>query len=333
MIFSKLTVAALLVLAISPLISVISTNRVQAQSADRTQSQSSATRTTGGITISPAINNVDIKAGQESADFKFSVTNNTSETQRFQLSLVDFGSLDDSGGILFAGEGSQKLDSRYGLAKWADLEEETIDVAAGNKGVVTITIKNSEDLKPGGHYGAVMVRPISSGDKEKVQVNQVSTALMFVRKQGGEQYKLGLKEYEIKTGIFNMPGDARLKFRNDGTVHVVPRGTVTVRDPQGKLVAQGAINTGSGAILPGTERQMDVELQKVGSSKVPGNYTVEVSHRYDDQESMTIDRASFLYVHGWYVAGLAVFVVPAAALIVHPRSRQAFTKNNRISDK
>lgn len=277
----------------------------------------------GGITISPALHDITLQPGQERAVFELSITNSSNQAQEFELSLANFGDLNQTGGLLFAGEGSKALKGRYGLKEWASLGQSAVTAAPNSTVKVPVEIRNDEALKPGGHYGAVLVSPVSDGDSKQVRINQVATALLFVKKLGGEVYKLNLKEYRLETSLFKAPGSATVEFQNNGNVHLTPRGTITIKDPSGKVVRQGIINQESTIVLPESQRRLDVPLQSAGRSLLPGVHTVAVSYRYDERAEFTTEESKFLHVNGLTAISIIIVLMLLLILLFVLRQRRS----------
>lgn len=253
----------------------------------------------GGVTISPAFQQVTLDPGQAAKTFDFKITNNTNEPYEFALSVVDFGSLDDTGGVLFVGNAQKSLNVRYALSPWVTLEKDRVVVEPKSTENVPVSIDNRESLSPGGHYGAVLVSPTEAtakGDR-KVQIDQVLTSLLFVKKVGGEIYGLKLRDFDVNTQVFGLPDMLDLRFQNSGNVHLIPRGLVTLSDPTGRIVKRGIINADSGIVLPESFRQVRTPLDNLGSSLMPGRYKLTVVYRYDDRtETQTIVK-TFYYIN------------------------------------
>jgi hypothetical protein len=296
-----IALVALLTVAVSP---------VSAATAPAAAGSSAAKRRLSGITISPAFQQVVVGKNDQEKSFTFSVTNNTGEPYEFSLSAVDFGSLDESGGVLFLGQSDKALNYRYGLSQWVTLQQDRVVVEPKATAKVPITIVNKESLAPGGHYGAILVTPTSSGERPtKVQVNQVLSSLLFVTKQGGETYRLGLQSFELHSHVFSPPSSVDLRFQNAGNVHVIPRGVITVTDPKGRVVKRGLVNENSAIILPETFRRLTARLDKEQTAWVPGRYHVSLTYRFDGKETFETREMTFVYINGWYVvAGIVLLV-------------------------
>ncbi|HSH18368.1 MAG TPA: hypothetical protein VK978_03215 [Candidatus Saccharimonadales bacterium] len=277
-----------------------------------------------GVTIAPAFQEIVITPDDPSKRFDFAITNNTAEPLEFSLSVVDFGSLDESGGVLYIGDAKKQLEYRYGLTGWVTLAKDRVVVEPKSTEKVPVTIFNRESLTPGGHYGAILVSPAETGERPtKVQINQVLSSLLFVKKQGGEVYRLGLQSHDMPANIFKVPESVGLRFQNAGNVHVVPRGTVTITDPAGRVVRRGFINQGSTLALPESFRQLPAHLETVRAAWLPGRYGMEIAYRFDGKESVEITRVSFVYINIWLAALTLAILVLSILMLVNARIRRA----------
>ncbi|HSH56006.1 MAG TPA: hypothetical protein VK983_04235, partial [Candidatus Limnocylindrales bacterium] len=196
---------------------------------------------------------------------------------------------------------------------------------------VPVTILNRESLAPGGHYGAVLVTPTDvGGDSTKVQINQVASALLFVKKQGGELYNLSLSSAKLSRSLLQIPSKVDLRFQNAGNVHVTPRGTITITDPRGRQVQKGYINAESALVLPESFRQLSVPLMKLDRTWIPGRYTATVAYRFDGQDQVRETKMSFVYVNLGVV--LSVLLVGAGLLLVfgNPRLRSRAKQSTKL---
>jgi hypothetical protein len=222
----------------------------------------------------------------------------TKYSANFTLSVVDFGGLDESGGVAFLGP-EKSLENKYSLASWVNLEKDSIELSSGESQKVKISIKDKESLSPGGHYAAIMAKMNTSQESQDGSISQVAldpsfSSLLFVRKVGGEIYNLTLNAIDFKKELFHFAPTAKLRFQNTGNVHVVPRGLVKIMDPLGRVVMSGVINEESGLVLPETFRIIPITLKQQAAMFIPGKYTLSVEYRYEGNdtfvtESQTID--------------------------------------------
>lgn len=266
----------------------------------------------GGLTVSPMFEEVNLAQSDKQKDFTIALTNHNDTLMTLRLSLLDFGSLDESGGVAFVGAGNN-LEKKYALASWMRPEKDVVTIHPGETQNVKITIENREDLGPGGHYGAITLR--AGGETEdinvtnEVAINQLFTVLVFVKKLGGEIYHLDLKDVEAPHNIVTTPDTVYVRFQNSGNVHVVPRGIVTVSDSLGRVVAKGIINEESGLILPETQRLYPVHLRSLLLSFVPGRYTLAVEWRYDGNDDFSVQTIPFDFLPLLDIIGFLLMIV------------------------
>lgn len=241
----------------------------------------------GNFSVSPLF--TDILLGtEEEQSFFLEVGNTTPEPMVFRLSFVDFGSLNESGGIAFLGKGAS-FQERYGLASWISAEKDVVTVFPQEKERINLTIMNKESLSPGGHYGAVIFRAAKEGENftdanPNVSISPNFTALVFVRKVGGEILDFQYKESIVRSDIFGIPDKISLRFQNKGNTHVTPRGRIEVRDMLGNIVRKGILNEESGRILPESYRLYPISFIPLSKAILPGYYRVSGDYRFDGQE-------------------------------------------------
>lgn len=254
-----------------------------------------------GFSLDPSFQEVNINPEQKESQFFLTVENATENTEIFRISVLDFGSLDELGGIAFLG--ASDLERKYGLASWISLEKDVIVIDPSEKQQVRVTIENKESLSPGGHYAALFLKMESkerlAGSKEKplaVAFNPSLASLIFARKLGGEIYGMEFKSREWKNNLWKNPTNIKIRFQNTGNMHVVPRGIIRISDPLGREVMRGIINQESAIILPETFRFFSVSLKNMVPTIFPGNYTISVEYRYDGKDDFSIDSSKFIFI-------------------------------------
>ncbi len=270
-----------------------------------------AQNTAGGITISPFLERVTIQPEDTTKTFEVTLTNDTKSLQELRLSVRDFGSLNETGGVLLAG--NSNYTKKYGLTSWMKLGADTVILQPKESRKVQVTIENRTSLQPGGHYAAVVasVKALDAISGNEVAINQQLMSLVLVNKTGGEQYALKLTDIDQNGNWLRLPTVIKLRFQNPGNVHVVPRGTVVLRSPSGAILAKGVVNTESAFVLPESFREIYVPLTKVGNDfPLPGLYNVEVDYRYDgiDKTAHKSQVVRFIHLKLW-VGLLIIFVI------------------------
>ena len=252
-----------------------------------------------GITVSPPFSEIVLNNTDSTGNFDIKVTNSTQTDVNFKLKVVDFGSLDEAGGVAFMGLSKNDVEQKYSLASWISLEKDWITIASGKTQEVKGKILNRESLSSGGHYGAIIFR---SDDQEKnsddrVQLDQTFASLLYVQKTGGEKYDLKINRWEWKNDWWGMPNQVSVRYQNSGNIHTVPRGKVVILGGENE-VAKGIINGDSSLVLPESFRIFKMPILLESKFIWPGKYRIEVQSRYDGKDSFEVKKTSFFYF-GW----------------------------------
>lgn len=262
-----------------------------ASSIDLKQNQS-------GIQMSPFLENINLDPSKSSISFNINYSNSTNKIQELDLTTEDFGSLNNTGGILL--EGSNPYTEKYGLTAWMSLSSNTVTLNPNSSASVQVTIKNESSLSPGGHYGAVIAKVNNfnnSSNGNIVTINQQLVNLVLIDKTGGDHFNLKLTDIKNNGNWLVLPSSVVLTFQNPGNVQVVPRGLVRLLSPTGKTLAQGIINPQSSFILPESYQDFIVNLNAVSKDYAyPGIYSLSVDFRYDGLSSYYNQKLEIKYV-------------------------------------
>ena len=267
-----------------------------------------------GVTITPAIENLAIQKGQTMASFTIMVTNNTKSPVSLHTSSLDFKSLNDSGGVAFITNGADQLGHKYGLASWLGIDQAIVYLQPDQTKPVHISVENRSDLSPGGHYAAVLFKAAdqSKGGQTRVDINQVVSGLVFVRKVDGERYGLSLVKPSLPLSLWQLPTNLDLFFKNTGNVQTSPHGLVVIKSPLSHEVSRGLINTDSSLVLPESTRLTRTALFRTGHAWLPGWYHVHITYRYDNSTTTETYNDKLLYLN---LPGIAMILIGLAGLI------------------
>ncbi len=257
------------------------------------------------LTISPMFQEIEIHDETEVVA-EVLVSNTTPVETPFRIEVYDFGSLDQSGGVAFLGA-SQDLGAAYALAPWVKVDQDRIALAPHEQKVIKVTILNSQDLAPGGHYGALVFRSTNDAalPENGIAIQQMLASLLFVNKLGGSKPAITLEQVKGEQQWFSPP-KLTLDFRNSGNVHITPRGYVELLDPFERVKAKGIINEASAIILPDAGRLMPVVFKPQGLLWFPSWYTMKVAYRFDGDENFQfLEQKIFIFpIHSlWFIGG------------------------------
>lgn len=275
------------------------------------------------IVVTPAFQELVLDAHQSILG-EIEIQNQTTTSQEFTVRSVSFDALDTSGGVAFLG--TDINDESLPAAPFVFFENKTLSVPAGATAKFSFEVRDLPTLSPGGHYAALIFQSLPVTDQDsakKIAVRQIFSTLIFLEKKGGAIKDLQLRNPFDKYFVWALPKTLELHFANKGNTHVVPRGTVVLRDFLVRTHACGSINESSSILLPGQERVLPVSLKC--KPVLPGLYTLLVSHRYDGKEEVTTIAENFVFIPYQFIfAGGGALVL---LLLLKKRGLHRRTKN------
>lgn len=244
-----------------------------------------AATSSGGLSIGPFIQEVDLAKGQKSASFEITLGNNSDYTLPMVGSIVDFGAADDHGGVDFLST-SDKLQHKYGLASWMSLDKTSLVLQPHSAQQIKVTIDNRDSLGPGGHYGAVIFQLdpslMSTADQSKVNFVKAVSTLVLAKKLDGAKESVNYSSMTWNGAPFALPTSANIKFYNNGNVHSEPVGDLKITDTLGHVVSDDPVNQAHAIVLPGTQRIYPTSISNAPIQWIPGWATITLRYRPDD---------------------------------------------------
>lgn len=221
-----------------------------------------AQTTSNLLQVAPAFQEVIIDDTQASVSATLQLSNTSSVDQTFQFYPLEIKQFDAEGRVVLADKPLSNND--YSLASFVVFEQTEWLVPTGQTVVIPFTVTNAPRLSPGGHYAALVAR-LKSNSPERQQVLPAISSFVLIRKVGGELYHLSLSSVSLAEQLvrWSLPKQVPLTFSNQGNIHVVPRGTVTLTDLFGRVVYEGAINVESLFVFPGSQRTLTASLKPV----------------------------------------------------------------------
>jgi hypothetical protein len=127
-----------------------------------------------------------------------------------------------------------------------------------------------------------------------------------LRVAGTAKEKLTLESMSVPGFVDSPPILLEARFKNEGTVHEAPAGSIEVRDMFGWLVATGTLPVRN--VLPGDVRKMEAS---VGGGWWLGRYTVLLKATYGDAgTALTAEKVIWVLpwrTQGWkFLVGVSV---------------------------
>lgn len=271
----------------------------------------------GTLTIEPATVEVTLSEASSEAQMSFTLTNKSDQPVTLAIFPLDFRQQDEFGRIaLLDDPGSYS----YSLSSFLSFETNFVELGPGDSQVIKATAANRIDLTPGGHYAAVVARLVQ--DNSKTSVAPAVSAMILLRKTGGEQFNLSLKDVEWPKNVFSLTYDRsiRLLFQNEGNIHLVPYGRVEIKDMFGRMLYKGVINSPSSKVFPGSRRYVSVDLKKMAQSYPISFNTFSLRGNDSLKETTFQYETSFIYINPVL---LGVIILAPIAVVLMRRRRNS----------
>lgn len=257
----------------------------------------------GALELSPAFLDVVLKTPNEEKKITLDFANQSDKPISLEIFPIDFKQKDEFGTLSFLGQEAGSFS--YSLSSFLSFESNRLDLDAHEKKKFSLSVKNRQDLSPGGHYAAVIARlvtPVKSKEGHEIIAPSISS-LILLRKEGGERFNLSLTnvDWPTRSVEFTYPNALNLMFQNEGNVHVIPYGTAEVRDPFNRVLYKGYVNTSSLRILPESRRRIVVDLVQVQSGLPLSLNTMRIHGEDSLGKTAYNSTTSFIYLNPYFL--------------------------------
>jgi hypothetical protein len=278
-----------------------------------------------GLSVSPPLISASANPGQSEV-LQIRIQNITSQPLILTSTSVDFGAKGEDGTpqLLF----NETTSTRYSLKYWiAPIENPTIQPQAAI--TVPVTINVPANAEPGGHYGIIQFtgKPPTVTGGSGVAISASIGVLVLFTVNGNITHHLTALPLIVsqngKPGKFYQYGPlgVSLLIRNDGAVHEVPTGNLTVSNLFGGKPIVLPVNPLKGNILPGTIRKFN---QKIVKKSLFGYFTIKGNLTYDTNKILVVPATSF-----WVIPYKLVIIVLLIVIAVFLILRYGLRRYNR----
>lgn len=289
-------------------VSILAARTVFAQ--DTTQ----ATTENIGIQISAPVYNFGIDPG-DSAQEIVKVRNVSTTSQTFYPEVFDFRPIGETGAPEFLINKNED-NYTYSLTSWISISKEAITLKPNESAALNFTINVPKDAEPGGRYAGILfgtVPPKIEGTA--IAVSNKVGSLILVRVNGDAKESAFIKEFSANGSFFETPPvDFIARIENTGTIHVRPKGIITIKDTFGRKIDTLNVNDKDGAVLPESIRKFDKgnsDLTWNPGGFTIGKYTATLLLNYGDPSKQLTQTVSF-----WVIPWKILIVVGVGALIL-----------------
>lgn len=256
----------------------------------------------GGISVSPATIQLEVSDNEPQQLTQVMVTNSYS----LKVDMTaQFKGIDEIAGVL-----APTGDIEPSLGQTLSLSQTDFSIEAKQSLLITLKVKNSQKLSPGGHYATLVLSQKLPANKTYSVKPAISISL-FIIKSEGEKLSVKLAVPNVKRSFFQLPKTVELVFTNDGNTHIVPRASVQVQSADGKTTYRQAVaNVASHIVLPGKIYKETVPLKQAHSLWFPKKLSLITAYRGDGLMAPVLYKKSFWYIpQSWLVAVPIILVL------------------------
>jgi len=209
----------------------------------------------------------------------------------------------------------------YSLARWIRTDPEEFELKPGEERQVKFTLTIPNNAEPGGHYGTVLAatRAIMGSGSTGAAVVQRIGALVLLIVPGEMEESLIVKDFSAPNFSEYGPIKFSIKFENTGTVHLKPKGLITISNLLGRKSAE--IPFPEKNVLPKGIRKIDVSWDK--KLLWPGRYTASITGNYGLGNAQISPMIITFWVFPWKIC-LAAFLVLILLFLIRKRFVAAF---------
>lgn len=218
-------------------------------------------------------------------------------------------------------------DDHFGLVDWLQLPFDRITVEARTKVDVPLTIAIPSDIASGGYYGSVIFSPAPHEivATNGATINAKTAVLLLLTVSGENNEKLALLDFtsgQSNTWQTLPSGEFAFRLQNQGNIHVLPEGTISVKDILGRLISVANANPASGRVLPGSTRTYQGDfgpqnnrgfvetLKSQWQNFALGPVTVSLDLSYGDQpQALHSDFSMWVFPWQLLVSVIAVLII------------------------
>ncbi|MBZ9569793.1 hypothetical protein KJA16_02625 [Patescibacteria group bacterium] len=258
-----------------------------------------------GISISPLTFELTANPGDTISN-TLKVYNPTEGIIAIKMEVEDFRPVGEIGQVMVTPE----EEITYSLKRWVKTEPTEFTLEPREQKFVDFIINIPENAEPGGKYGSVLASTAGVIGEEitGVAVGQKIGALLLLTVSGEVIEDLITKEFIAPSFLEYGPVPFTIRFENTGTVHVRPRGFVTITNWWGKKAAD--VEFPQLNVIPGAIRKIETSWQ---NKWLFGKYTATLVGSYGTSNLPFNPPVLTFWVFPWKVA---LVVLLALVLII-----------------
>lgn len=221
------------------------------------------------------------------------------------IEVEDFITTGESGKVLV----QEAENETYSLAKWIKVYPEDLILESKEMRNISFEITVPLNGEAGGHYGSILAS-MEGGGLESITGSAVATkiaSLILLNVSGEVVEDLEILDFSAPEFQEYGPVPFEIRFENKGTVHVKPRGFITITDVFGNKVKD--LEFPFKNVLPGSIRRINAEWD---GGFLMGKYTAMLVGSYGNSNEPLEPSVIIFWVLPWKL----MLVVSVILLII-----------------
>jgi hypothetical protein len=247
----------------------------------------------------------------------FEIKNGSNFPLPIKSYIRTFDASDEVGGVAISEEADAR---RFSPVSWSQIVEPDFVLQPQSTRQVTVNFSPPVDLPPGGYYAILFAEPLlpeSFLNSSSLQIGGRLGSLLFLVGPGDIVEKGNIVSFELPKFIWRSPVETKIRFQNQGNVHLRPSGKLQITNLLSKK--QSVIDVPEFTVLPGKIRQQIVNLGKL---KWPGIYSAKLQLNYGRGKIPVTTTLTFFYLPAINIIVIIVVIAVGVGLIWHkPRQR------------
>jgi len=253
-----------------------------------------------GVTISPLTFELTANPGDTLTN-TLKIYNPTDNIISIKMEIEDFRPIGETGQVIVEPE----VEITYSLKRWVKTDPTEFTLEPKEQKFVDFEISVPENAEPGGKYGSILASTTGVVGKgvTGTAVAQKVGVLLLLTVAGEVKEELAIKEFLAPSFLEYGPVPFTMRFENKGTVHVRPRGFVTITNWWGKKVAD--VEFSQLNVIPGAIRKIET---KWDNKWLFGKYTAMLVGSYGTANLPFNPPILTFWVFPWKIA-LGIFII------------------------
>lgn len=217
----------------------------------------------------------------------------------------DFSSSGEEGAVTLEGE---TADPNFALATWLTPETNDITLQPKEEKTFTFSVAVPKEAEPGGHYASLLFSSGTEPVPGSAAVTSRIGSLVLLRVSGNVTEDANVENFTAPSYSKSGPIPFDLRLKNNGNVHIRPKGTIVITNLFNQKVAEIPLQGAN--VLPGAVRKMETMWDKTNPL---GIYTATLVATYGQQNLPLTAATRFTAISP--VAAILITVALVAGII------------------